>query len=143
MSTGFSDDIGSWKIIEMSLPRNLRSSSSFSASTSRPSKVMLPATILPGSGTSRRMERAVIDFPDPDSPTMPTVSPRLTRKSMPSTARTIPPRTMNWVLRPLTSRIAGIYRFSLGSSASRRPSPMKFTAISVTRSATEGTIMVW
>jgi len=29
-------------------------------------------------------------FPDPDSPTMPTISPRSISKSMPSTAVTVP-----------------------------------------------------
>ena len=46
----------------------------------------------PGSGTSRRIDRHVIDFPDPDSPTIPRVSPRCTEKLVPSTALTTPRR---------------------------------------------------
>jgi hypothetical protein len=34
-------------------------------------------------------------FPDPDSPTMPTISPRSTSKLMPSTAVTVPPDVSN------------------------------------------------
>jgi hypothetical protein len=41
------------------------------------------------------MDSAVIVLPDPDSPTMPTISPRSTSKSMPSTALTVPPDVKN------------------------------------------------
>ncbi len=34
------------------------------------------------------MSRAVVDLPQPDSPTMPSVSPGITSNEMPSTART-------------------------------------------------------
>src|SRR5262249_17547381 len=51
---------------------------------------MRPLTMRPGWGTRRRMERAVVDLPLPDSPTMPTVSPRSTRKETSSTAFTTP-----------------------------------------------------
>ena len=46
----------------------------------------------PGSGTSLKIERQVIDFPEPDSPTIPRVSPLRTEKVAPSTAFTIPRR---------------------------------------------------
>ena len=36
------------------------------------------------------MARPVVDLPQPDSPTSPRVSPFLTLKEMPSTARTAP-----------------------------------------------------
>src|SRR5690349_12783041 len=36
------------------------------------------------------MARPVVDLPQPDSPTRPSVSPRFTVKSSPSTARTLP-----------------------------------------------------
>ena len=48
VSTGFSEVIGSWKIMAMSLPRTFRMSSSLSLSRSRPSKMTSPETILPG-----------------------------------------------------------------------------------------------
>ena len=54
---------------------------------------MLPPTMRPpGSGTSRKMDRQVIDLPEPDSPTMPSVSPRPTENVAPSTALTTPRR---------------------------------------------------
>src|SRR4051812_38407136 len=57
---------------------------------------------------------ATVDLPQPDSPTMPTVSPRRSVRSTPSTAWTWPTvrlKTMPWVSgkyfwRPLTSRRA-------------------------------------
>ncbi len=42
---------------------------------SRPSSSIEPPTIRPGGGTSRTIESAVIDLPEPDSPTMPIASP--------------------------------------------------------------------
>ncbi|CBN55761.1 hypothetical protein OSCI_2420016 [Kamptonema sp. PCC 6506] len=39
-------------------------------------------------GTKPMTARAVTDFPDPDSPTIPRVCPRFTSKEMPSTALT-------------------------------------------------------
>src|SRR5579883_1274077 len=52
--------------------------------------------------------RAVVDLPQPDSPTMPTVSPFITAKETSSTARTVlraekkSPRTGKCLVRPLT-----------------------------------------
>src|SRR5258708_33487182 len=48
------------------------------------------------------MERAVMVFPDPDSPTMPTTSPRSTLKLTPSTAVTVPPDVWNCTRRAWT-----------------------------------------
>ena len=74
-------------------PRSSRISSGLLASRSSPSKTISPLTMRPpGSGTSRSSERQVIDFPDPDSPTMPRVSPRCTENVAPSTALTTPRR---------------------------------------------------
>ena len=42
--------------------------------------------------TSRRMLRATVDLPQPDSPTIPSVSPTPTVKLTPSTACTVPTR---------------------------------------------------
>src|ERR1700682_877206 len=100
--TGFRDVIGSWKIMATSLPRNSRTSSSFIWTTSWSLNRIRPETIRPGSGTSRRMEKAVIVFPEPDSPTMPTVSPRPTLKLIPSTAWTMPREVKNCVRRSST-----------------------------------------
>ena len=91
--TGLSDVIGSWKIIEMSLPRTRRIARSSSATRSRPPSFTEPLTILPGgSGISRISESAVIDLPQPDSPTIASVSWALSWKLTPSTAFRMPPR---------------------------------------------------
>jgi hypothetical protein len=70
---GFSDVIGSWKIMAMRRPRTARiSSAARSAATGR--RGDLAEAIRPGGdGTSRMIDRLVTDLPDPDSPTMPSV----------------------------------------------------------------------
>src|ERR1700704_5631434 len=70
--------------------------------------------------------RAVVDLPQPDSPTMPTVSPLAMANDTSSTARTVlllpnrPPRTGKCLVRPLTSSsgCAAPPRSSIGSSIS-------------------------
>ena len=58
-----------------------------------PSSFTEPPTILPGgSGISRISESAVIDLPQPDSPTIASVSCGLSWKLTPSTAFRMPPR---------------------------------------------------
>src|SRR5690348_3165209 len=82
---GFSDAYGSWKIICISRRSGL-SLLCGSMAMSSPSKRMVP---LVGS-SSRISSRAVVLFPQPLSPTMPSVSPRITSNETPSTARTAP-----------------------------------------------------
>ena len=77
MKTGLSEVIGSWKIIEMSLPRIFAISSSSSV------REVLPveddrsssASTRPGASISLMIESAVTDLPLPDSPTTPSVPP--------------------------------------------------------------------
>jgi hypothetical protein len=77
--SGLSEVIGSWKMIEMSLPRISRISLSAAVSSSRPRKRMLPEGCEAlGYGSSFRIDKALTDFPEPDSPTSATHSPRLT-----------------------------------------------------------------
>ena len=60
----------------MSFPRMRRISASDSSSKFRPRNRISPPTIFPGgSGTSCITESAVTLFPQPDSPTTPSVSP--------------------------------------------------------------------
>ena len=74
--TGFRLLIGSWKIIEMSLPRTARISPSGSSRRSRPSNRTLPLTMRAVTlGKSRMSASAETDLPQPDSPTMATISP--------------------------------------------------------------------
>ena len=75
---GFREVSGSWKIMPISLPRIWRMSSSETVLISRPSSLMLPLTIDPPVGSSLMIDSAVIVLPHPDSPTIPSVSPRST-----------------------------------------------------------------
>ena len=59
-----------------------------------------------GSGMSRSTERALTDFPHPDSPTTATVSPSSTVYEMPSTAWTVPAVVSNCVTRSRISSSA-------------------------------------
>jgi hypothetical protein len=95
--------IGSWKIIEISLPRIVAISSSVSVARSRPSNTIdEPRSTRPGRSISRMIERAVTDLPLPDSPTTPSVPPFSIEKSTPSTARITPPWVWKEVRRSLT-----------------------------------------
>jgi hypothetical protein len=106
-SVGFSDVIGSWKIIAISFPRTSSRSLFDSFARSKPSKRTDPLTIFAGGcGSKLMIESAVTDLPQPDSPTMPSVFPGSTVKLTPSTARTIPSRVKKCVWRLSTSRSA-------------------------------------
>src|SRR5215510_2139296 len=106
VSTGLREVIGSWKIIEMSLPRNARICASSSLTRSRPSSSIEPPTIRPGgSGMSRITESAVMLLPQPDSPTIASVSRGRNENERSSTALMIPSRVKKYVRSPLTSRM--------------------------------------
>ena len=73
---GFKAVMGSWKIMEIRLPRMACIWGSFMSRRDSPLKRMLPLRISPvRSGNSRSTERAVVVFPAPVSPTSPRVSP--------------------------------------------------------------------
>src|SRR5499426_3404858 len=106
VSTGLREVIGSWKIIEMSLPRTARICASSSLSRSRPSSSIEPPTIRPGgSGMSRITESAVMLLPQPDSPTIASVSRGRNVNERSSTALIIPSRVKKYVRSPATSRM--------------------------------------
>ena len=91
---GFKEVIGSWKIMEIWFPLTFLISELSVFRRSCPLKLISPATILPGGlGTSLRIDKAVTLFPQPDSPTMLTVSPLWRVRSTPSTALLTP----SWV----------------------------------------------
>ncbi len=114
VSTGFSEVIGSWKIMAISRPRTRRISSSLSFRRSRLLKSIVPSTIRPaGPCTSRMIESADTLLPHPDSPTSATVSPAFTSHVTPSTARTTPALVTKWVVRERTSRSVPTVRGSL------------------------------
>ena len=78
---GLSAVIGSWKIMEISLPRIFCISSSRRVSRFLPSKTISPeGTRAGGSGRMRRIARAMDVFPAPVSPTRPMVLPRARSK---------------------------------------------------------------
>ena len=103
---GFSDAYGSWKTIWRSL-RTGRSSRLERFVMSRPSKRILPAV----GSKSLMIVRPSVVFPEPDSPTTPSVSRSRTARSMPSTALTCatvclktPALTGKCLTRPSTRR---------------------------------------
>ena len=128
LRTGLSDVIGSWKIIEISLPRRERSrlfdaSSRFSPRNSawpveidvcffdpwRNASICSPgvdpgwSARRPGLGLRSRIDIIVTLFPEPDSPTTPMVSPGRTLNETPSTAFTMPSSVLKYVRRSRTS----------------------------------------
>src|SRR5579875_1384070 len=110
---GLSDVMGSWKTIAMSLPRTWRISASLTLARSWPPKRISPPAMWPPRGKRRMIDRPVIVFPQPDSPTSPTVSPGATWKLMPSTAWTVALRSLISVLRSLTSSSCSTRRLPL------------------------------
>src|SRR5215475_1831926 len=99
---GLSAEYGSWKTICM-LRRSAFWREPVSVCTSTPSNATVPA-----SGSMRpRTRRAVVDLPQPDSPTMPSVVPAWTVNETLSTAETYafehsPRRTGNLLCSPST-----------------------------------------
>ena len=75
LSTGLSEVIGSWKIMAISRPRMRRISSSESPSSSRPPKRIEPRVRAVPAGSSCMTASADTDLPEPDSPTIATISP--------------------------------------------------------------------
>src|SRR5262249_53649427 len=115
---GLSDVIGSWKIIEMRLPRIRRMSLSATLKRSCPPNSTVPPVMRPGgSRIKRRIDRFVTLLPLPLSPTMPSVRPGSTSNDTPSTAATTPPSVRNSVRRSRTRRIASPITSSLARAS--------------------------
>ncbi len=72
--TGFSDVIGSWKIMARRLPRSWLSSFTFMPSSSMPLNFTDPVT-LAVRGSRPMTASDVTDLPEPDSPTTARTSP--------------------------------------------------------------------
>ena len=101
---GLSDVRGSWKIMPTSLPRIVPISLSAMGTMSRPSIRTEPAVMWPTFGRSFMIDRPVVVFPQPDSPTTPRHSPSSTWNETSSTAITVDRRSRNSVRNPSTSR---------------------------------------
>ena len=88
---GLSEPNGSWNTI-CRRRRTGRSARGASAAMSVPSTMIWPLS----ASIKRAMQRAAVDLPEPDSPTIPTVSPRRTLKltaASASTCRPGPPKS--------------------------------------------------
>src|SRR3954469_22446990 len=116
--TGFSDVIGSWKIIAISSPRMPRNWREFILSRSLPFQSACPELIVFTRGLRPMIVRQVTLLPEPDSPTMPSVLPFSTWKLTPSTALTTPSSVRKCVRRSFTSRRATGLLHHLGESDS-------------------------
>ena len=86
-----------------------------------------------GCGISFINALLVTDFPEPDSPTMASVSPCFKSKFTPRTACTRPAYVLKFIFKFLTSKMVSAifhtsYLRSFGSSASRKPSPTALNA---------------
>ena len=88
--TGFSAFIALCMTTDMSRQRIAESCLSVSPTRLVPSNMTLPAAIVAGGASSWATPNSSVDFPQPDSPTMPRNSPRLTVNDTSSTARTVP-----------------------------------------------------
>ncbi|MCY1357152.1 hypothetical protein D9M69_436330 [compost metagenome] len=88
VKNGLSAFIGFWKIIAAPPPRKAASCDAEAPLTCCPVTLTLPSSRA-ASGINPRQDMAVIDLPEPDSPTNPRISPRLTLRSMPRTAFTV------------------------------------------------------
>ena len=75
VNTGFNDVIGSWKIIAMSPPRISRSSFFGSFRRSRPPYRASPFVTTGRRSVSPSIVMTETLLPEPDSPTMPRISP--------------------------------------------------------------------
>ena len=84
--TGFSELIGSWKIMAMSPPRTLRISRWAGCADRGPQTGSRePGEMCSGQSSSRRIARAVTLLPQPDSPTKQSTLPRCRLKETSST----------------------------------------------------------
>ena len=106
MCTGFSEVIGSWKIIAISFPRMSRSCLGLIPIRFSPFQIASPLEIVVRRLFRPMIVRQVTLLPQPDSPTMPSVLPFSTEKLTPSTALTMPSSVRKYVFRSLTSRRA-------------------------------------
>ena len=86
---GFSAVIGSWNTIAIRSPRTDRHFDSLPPISSSPSSLIEPLTWA-ASGCRPSSDSASIVFPEPDSPTIPIVSPASMARLMPRTASIVP-----------------------------------------------------
>ena len=126
---GLSAVIGSWETIDIRCPRIARSSCSDFDSKSEPSKIIAPLVTCALLATNPMMLLISVDFPQPLSPTTPTIAPLGMVRSTSRSAFSVPLSVTNPTLRLVISRIFALATQaslrSLGSNTSRRLSPRK------------------
>ncbi len=83
--TAFSECIAPWKTIDAPAQRTALTWPHFMARTSSPFSRISPVTFVPA-GSSRSRASASVDFPQPDSPAMPSFLPASTSRFTPRTA---------------------------------------------------------
>ena len=96
--TGLRFDIGSCGTRPISAPRRAVIRRLDAWVMSSPSKVIVPPVTWPPPGSSPMIECASVDLPEPDSPTMATVSPGKMSRSTPNTVGAgffLPPKAMS------------------------------------------------
>ena len=139
--TGLRLVIGSWKIMPILAPRTARISGTGRERRSRPSNsIRAPGSMRPGLGTSRMMASAVIDLPQPDSPTSASVSPVAIEKPTRSTTRMLPALAGKRDGEPFDRQQGRAHRSSRrvrGSMMSRMASAITLTASTSVKRAME------
>ena len=115
---GLSEEIGSWKII-CTWVRSVRRSPRLSVVSSVSPKRMVPEV----ARSTWTMARPVVDLPQPDSPTSPSVSPLRSEKLMPATACTAVLPRRKVTCRSSTRSKGSVETSALSSVVSVTPSP--------------------
>jgi hypothetical protein len=108
VKTGLSEVIGSWKIMPMEPPRTERICLSLIFRTSVPSSRIRPSIRDRPAGRSRMVDSAVTLLPEPDSPTMATVSPASTCRLISRMTGIQPSDVLNEVVRFSTASTGGV-----------------------------------
>ena len=125
--TGFREVMGSWKTMAIRGPRMARSRASDSPRMSAPSKRIEPELTLAFRASSPRTAEASVVFPQPLSPTTPTMRPAGTVRLTCAEGLHRAPRRgeLDGEIADLQDRLRRDrqFRLSLGSKASRRASP--------------------
>ena len=126
VSTGFSELIGSWKMYAMSRPRAARRALAGARRSSCPCSRTEPSILaLRGSSPARLIDVTLL--PQPDSPTMPTISPaceaEVRRGRRPSTT---PVLGLEVTLRSSTASTGGASTTERGPGAARRHRRLAF-----------------
>ena len=106
--------------MEIRLPRMRRVSRAGARSRSAPRNRTSPATRAGGLSSRPITAPTLTLFPEPDSPRMPTVSPRRIEKLTPFTARTRPCGDSNATRRFDTVRAASGFRSAIATAAPGR-----------------------